>query len=61
MTEPQETLLSVKAYAALFGVTERAVYMAVREERLPYPTVRPTGGAILIRVPSELVEKLGAA
>lgn len=57
----REELLTVKEYAALFRCTERAVYLAIRETRLPYPIVRPLGTAALIRVPASLVASLRAA
>lgn len=51
MTAPREALLTVKEYADLTRRTPQAVYTAIREDRVPYPVERPTGGGILIRVP----------
>lgn len=59
--DPRDVLLTVKEYAELFRVTENGVYIAVRQERLPYPVERPLGGSIRIRVPHETVESLRAA
>lgn len=61
MPEPKDDLLTVKEYAALFQVTERGVYQAIRAERLPYPVVRPLGKSARICVPQELIARLRAA
>lgn len=62
-TEPRDEPLSVKQFAALFRLTERAVYQAIREQRLSYPVERPLGprSAVVIRVPADLVAKLRPA
>lgn len=38
-----ERLLTVKEYAALFHLTEQAVYTAIRMGRFPHPVERPLG------------------
>lgn len=58
MTAPCMVALSVKEYAAIFRVTERAVYLAIRETRLPYHIERPLGKSARILVPRELAQRL---
>lgn len=57
------SLLTVKDYADLFGLTANAVYTAIRRETLPYPVERPLGGAgaIRIAVPAEVIARYRAA
>lgn len=56
-----DVLLTVKEYAELFKVTDRSVYLAIKEQRLPYPIERPLGRSPRILVPVELVSRLRAA
>jgi hypothetical protein len=57
---PADELLTVKEYAALFRRHPQTIYRAIYCARLRYPVERPTGGNLLIRVPSALVERLRA-
>ena len=52
------TILMVKEYAALFRVSARAVYYAIKADSLPFAVIRPCGGKPQILVPTELIAKL---
>jgi hypothetical protein len=58
MSEPQDELLTVKEYAALFRRHPQTVYRCIYRGSLKFPVERPTGGGVLIRVPSALVSRL---
>ena len=61
MSEQREELLTVKEYAALFRRHQQTIYTAIYQGRLPYPIERPSGRAILIRVPADIVVALKIA
>ncbi len=52
------TIVSVKEYAALFRVSARAVYYAIKADKMPYAVFRPCGGKPTILVPTALISKL---
>ncbi|HYE88475.1 MAG TPA: hypothetical protein VEA16_19070 [Vicinamibacterales bacterium] len=60
--EATEVLLTVKEYAALYGLHEQTVYTAIRYgRRLNGRVERPTSHAIRIAVPRESIKTLKSA
>lgn len=55
-----EELLTIKEFAALFRVSTRAVYYAIKDGSITFTVIRPLGTAPRIFVPTTIVQRLRA-